>query len=855
MEESKSTSGDTNTTNSLDATPSKFHLSLKDDSSLPARVLAIPQHIRKWTNLELNSDVVVTPFTFAMTGDKDSGNPINTVFLELDFESRGQQIDTISFCSDSLAVEFRKKFNQDAFCVGQEIFFDNCEEDKENGLNSHKEKVIFSAVVKQIFCACFGSSKAVQLHEFDFGLLKQESAIVFVPAENSSLTLHGSNTIKSQPVGTEDKSTDSTSEKKVCPNNDIKLTLVDIPVGAPACPSATKDNRILLNSADYNITEYGPNVTISYGADSKKMVLRAVNSNLHIPKGQAALGKNVAEITQFELDSLVIINQTSKEENKTVAKLCSWTCLLSLPICTTIQTFRNPSTLFNSEEVCQSLKKSINNRFVNKNMSNWVKLEEKYKPKDVCHVSDKEEDSYLLYKCIDKSISFFDPVRKSSKSSEKMTNFDWDFQKMGIGGLDKQFSEIFRRGFASRLFSEKCRQEMGINHLRGVILHGPPGTGKTLLARKIAEMLNAREPKIVNGPEIFGMWLGQSEKNIRNLFLDAEKEYTSVGDKSKLHVIIFDEFDSICPNREKIVHSNRTDSRVVNQLLSKIDGVDQLNNILIIDSEHTYPENELFGNSTAALEHILHHPLISWCPEIDDILSKGDEAIRQTLAKSGCGFVRVLIIGAKFTGKTFLAAKIAKKSAFPFINILTPDSFGTDKLKKLDSTFVDAKASPLSCLVLDNLERIAEYSETFKRFNQGVIFKLNDLLEKRPPEDKRLLVLATCSSSEFIQDIKLKNFFNYVLQVPSINKPEHISKVVDSVNAFTAEEMPLFRNYLSNLPTHIELGIKQIFEALELLDAISLNEKEAEEITPTGQPDPVKGNDEHKKRVKNFSKV
>jgi vesicle-fusing ATPase len=58
----------------------------------------------------------------------------------------------------------------------------------------------------------------------------------------------------------------------------------------------------------------------------------------------------------------------------------------------------------------------------------------------------------------------------------------------------------------------------------GILLHGPPGTGKTLMARQIGKMLNAREPKIVNGPEILNKYVGQSEENIRKLFEDAEKE-------------------------------------------------------------------------------------------------------------------------------------------------------------------------------------------------------------------------------------------------------------------------------------------------------------------------------------------
>jgi len=60
--------------------------------------------------------------------------------------------------------------------------------------------------------------------------------------------------------------------------------------------------------------------------------------------------------------------------------------------------------------------------------------------------------------------------------------------------------------------------------MTGILLHGPPGTGKTLIARQIGKMLNAREPKIVNGPEILNKFVGQSEENIRKLFADAEKE-------------------------------------------------------------------------------------------------------------------------------------------------------------------------------------------------------------------------------------------------------------------------------------------------------------------------------------------
>lgn len=69
------------------------------------------------------------------------------------------------------------------------------------------------------------------------------------------------------------------------------------------------------------------------------------------------------------------------------------------------------------------------------------------------------------------------------------------------------------------------------------------------MARQIGKMLNAREPLIVNGPEILNKFVGQSEENVRKLFGPAEIEYKEKGEESGLHIIIFDELDAICKQR------------------------------------------------------------------------------------------------------------------------------------------------------------------------------------------------------------------------------------------------------------------------------------------------------------------
>jgi vesicle-fusing ATPase len=123
---------------------------------------------------------------------------------------------------------------------------------------------------------------------------------------------------------------------------------------------------------------------------------------------------------------------------------------------------------------------------------------------------------------------------------------------------------------------------LGIPHVKGILLFGPPGTGKTLIARQIGKLLNGREPKVVNGPEVLSKFVGETEKNIRDLFADAEAEQKSRGDESELHIIIFDELDAICKARGSTRDGTGVHDSIVNQLLTKIDGVEALNNILLI---------------------------------------------------------------------------------------------------------------------------------------------------------------------------------------------------------------------------------------------------------------------------------
>ena len=166
-------------------------------------------------------------------------------------------------------------------------------------------------------------------------------------------------------------------------------------------------------------------------------------------------------------------------------------------------------------------------------------------------------------------------MMSSSLLKRDLFREDYNFEEIGIGGLNHELVNVFRRALSTRAFPPSVAEKLGISHVKGILLYGFPGCGKTLIARKIGTMISPREPKVINGPEILNKFVGQSEENIRNLFADARKD-------EGLHVIIFDEIDAICKKRGQGGPSSSVSDSLVNQLLSMIDGVHSLNNIFII---------------------------------------------------------------------------------------------------------------------------------------------------------------------------------------------------------------------------------------------------------------------------------
>jgi transitional endoplasmic reticulum ATPase len=139
-----------------------------------------------------------------------------------------------------------------------------------------------------------------------------------------------------------------------------------------------------------------------------------------------------------------------------------------------------------------------------------------------------------------------------------------------VGGMEEEIKKI-REMVELPLKHPEIFEKLGIDAPKGVLLHGSPGTGKTLLAKAVANESDANFI-LLNGPEIMSKFYGESEKKIRDIFEDAEKNAPSI--------IFFDEIDAIAPKREDV--QGEVERRVVSQLLSMMDGLKSRGKVVII---------------------------------------------------------------------------------------------------------------------------------------------------------------------------------------------------------------------------------------------------------------------------------
>ena len=156
------------------------------------------------------------------------------------------------------------------------------------------------------------------------------------------------------------------------------------------------------------------------------------------------------------------------------------------------------------------------------------------------------------------------------KAVDLVEEISIDISYEDIGGLNEEIMKI-REMVELPLKHPEIFEKLGIEPPKGVLLFGPPGTGKTLLAKAVANESEAHFI-LLNGPEIMSKFYGESEKKIRDIFEQAEKNAPSI--------IFIDELDSIATQREESY--GEVERRVVSQLLTMMDGLKSRGKVIVI---------------------------------------------------------------------------------------------------------------------------------------------------------------------------------------------------------------------------------------------------------------------------------
>ena len=150
----------------------------------------------------------------------------------------------------------------------------------------------------------------------------------------------------------------------------------------------------------------------------------------------------------------------------------------------------------------------------------------------------------------------------------QIPNVTWD----DVGGL-AELKEELREAVEWPIKHKEAFDYVDVETPKGILLHGPPGTGKTLIAKALAKMTESNFISI-KGPELLSKWVGESEKGVREIFRKARQAAPCI--------IFLDEVDALVPRRGSGRSGSHVTESVVSQILTEIDGLEELHDVLII---------------------------------------------------------------------------------------------------------------------------------------------------------------------------------------------------------------------------------------------------------------------------------
>nr|AJA32494.1 ATPase [Nosema pernyi] len=294
-------------------------------------------------------------------------------------------------------------------------------------------------------------------------------------------------------------------------------------------------------------------------------------------------------------------------------------------------------------------------------------------------------------------------------------NVQWN----DIGGLEDVKTELRETIQYPITYPEKFLK-FGMTPSKGVLFYGPPGCGKTLLAKAVATECQANFISI-KGPELLTMWVGESESNVRELFDRARSAAPCV--------LFFDEIDSVAKSRGASAGDSGSGDRVLNQLLTEMDGMNQKKNVFVIGATNRPDQLDTAIMRPGRLDQLVYIPL----PDLDSRLSILKAALRKTPLAPDVNLVQLAEATDRFSGADLTeicqrACKLAVKESIEYeikakkddsnlMDIEDPIPFLTEKY------FVQAMKTARRSVTEKEIERFEAFARSMKvdirKYTQG----------------------------------------------------------------------------------------------------------------------------------------
>jgi transitional endoplasmic reticulum ATPase len=282
-------------------------------------------------------------------------------------------------------------------------------------------------------------------------------------------------------------------------------------------------------------------------------------------------------------------------------------------------------------------------------------------------------------------------------------NVTWD----DIGGL-QEVKEELQQAIEWPMKYGPAFEKLDVQPPRGILLHGPPGTGKTLLAKAVAHESEANFIN-VKGPEFLSKWVGESEKAVRETFRKARQAAPCV--------IFIDEIDAVVPMRGSGVGDAQVTERVVSQLLTELDGLEELHGVSVIAATNRPDIIDTALLRPGRFDRLIYVPL----PDLDSrkailAIHTGKKPLSKDVSIESLAERMENYTGAEIAAVCNQAAMIAMKKYIDRKGKIDEESLSAVKITNSDFDEAMKKVKPLS------KEDISRYTEMSKKFKSDKPF-------------------------------------------------------------------------------------------------------------------------------------